>query len=63
MSPLGNDINVGSEKFLFATLEKAKITIRKSKGKINTVFLREGTYTLLSSFTLTGLDSVLSHLD
>ena len=57
VSPLGDDTNKGSKDSPFATLEKAKMTLRESKGTLTTVILREGTYTLLSSFSLGELDS------
>lgn len=57
ISPLGNDANKGSIKQPFATLNRAKEAIRKSKGKINTVYLRAGTYNLTSSFVLEKEDS------
>jgi len=58
VSPRGNDTaNIGSKKHPFASLKRAKEAIRNSKEKINTVYLREGTYTLASSFILEKEDS------
>ncbi|WP_418603281.1 right-handed parallel beta-helix repeat-containing protein [Hwangdonia sp.] len=57
ISPQGNDANKGSKDNPFKTLDKAKDVIRKSNGKINTVYLRAGTYNLSTSFILEKEDS------
>ena len=48
VSPLGNDANIGSQEAPFATIEKAKLAVRKlsseKREKNITVFLREGTH-------------------
>ena len=48
VSPLGNDANIGSQEAPFATIEKAKLAVRKlsseKREKNITIFLREGTH-------------------
>lgn len=62
VAPNGNDANDGSQTKPFATLEKARDTLRvlKAEGKLNegaTVYLRGGTYQMKNSFVLESVDS------
>ncbi|MBF0593351.1 MAG: right-handed parallel beta-helix repeat-containing protein [Candidatus Omnitrophica bacterium] len=63
IAPNGSDSNNGSLQSPFATLEKARDTIRVFKqgqslpGGGVTVWMRGGTYSLSQSFTLSALDS------
>jgi hypothetical protein len=58
----GNDVNAGTIEKPFATLEKARDTIRQTKARALaaggiTVYLRDGSYFRTQSFTLTEQDS------
>ncbi|WP_372934252.1 right-handed parallel beta-helix repeat-containing protein [Mariniphaga sediminis] len=53
----GNDKNIGSKESPLATLNAARDVVRASNGKIKTIFLREGTYHLFSTFELSAYDS------
>ena len=52
ISPDGNDDNDGTLNLPFATLERAKLAIKKNKGKSITIYLREGYYSLEKTFVL-----------
>ncbi|MCD6597161.1 MAG: right-handed parallel beta-helix repeat-containing protein, partial [Bacteroidales bacterium] len=53
ISPDGDDLNSGSKNHSFATLERAKLAIKRNKNKPITIFMREGYYPLKKSFILT----------
>jgi hypothetical protein len=63
VSPVGNDLNPGSESSPFATLERARDAIRQVKKEDGlpdggiTVWIHEGTYPREASFALTEEDS------
>lgn len=63
VSPEGNDQNSGTQQEPFGTLEGARNAIRTLKSSSSlpaggvTVYLREGTYNMSSSFELTAEDS------
>ena len=62
IAPGGSDVNPGTFDQPFATLEKARDTIRESKARALgsdgiTVYLRHGKYVRTQSFALTGEDS------
>ncbi len=61
----GNDTNAGTIEKPFATLEKARDTIRQSKARASatgglTVYIRHGSYFRTQLFTLTEQDSGMS---
>ena len=56
VSKTGNDQSPGSKTRPFATIEKAKLAVRKIKGPV-TVFVREGIYYLKTPIVFTPEDS------
>ena len=52
LSPNGSDNNNGSKIHPFATLERAKLEIKKNSGKTIIIYLREGYYSLTKTFIL-----------
>ena len=54
VSPTGNDANAGSLAKPFATLKRAQMAVRQTRG---TVFLRSGTYYLSEPLNFTAEDS------
>lgn len=57
ISPDGNDQNTGTKNHPFASLERAKLAIKRNNNRPVTIYLREGYYQLHQSFILEEADA------